>query len=162
MPDYSYVAVDLRGRERRGTVRAANDIDARRGLESRKLYVVKVASSSGEARAATGAAQGFLRRKARLSAKQLTLFTRQLATISQVSPLEEALRTIARQSEQEHVRAIVGRVADAIVEGRRLGEALSREPKSFPPTGRARCARRGRRGASGSDAAAPPSPRECP
>jgi general secretion pathway protein F len=67
----------------------------------------------------------------------LTLFTRQLATLTQVSPLEEGLRTIARQSEQDHVRNIVGRVADGVVEGRRLGDALGREPKSFPPLYRA-------------------------
>src|SRR3546814_1816297 len=66
----------------------------------------------------------------KLSAKQLTLFTRQLATLVQVSPLEESLRTIARQSEQEQVRRILGSVHGAVVEGRRLSEARSEEHTS--------------------------------
>src|SRR3546814_18759717 len=69
----------------------------------------------------------------KLSAKQLTLFTRQLATLVQVSPLEESLRTIERQSEQEQVRRILGSVHDSVVEGRRLSEAMTREAASFPP-----------------------------
>jgi general secretion pathway protein F len=135
MPDFAYVAVDPRGREKRGTVKAASDQLARAGLEARRLYVVRV---QPQARAATPASRGALwSRPSRLSAKQLTLFTRQLATISAVSPLEEALRTIVRQSEQPHVRAIVANVADGVVEGRRLADAMAREPKSFSPLYRA-------------------------
>ena len=136
MPEYAYLAIGPDGRERQGVVRAANDADARSGLEGRRLFVVKVQPRPAEA-GAGGKPQLLSLSRNRLSAKQLTLFTRQLATISQVSPLEEALRTIARQSEQDHVRAIVTRVADGVVEGRRLGSALGREPKSFPPLYRA-------------------------
>jgi general secretion pathway protein F len=137
MPDFAYLAVDPRGREKRGTVKAANDAQARAGLEARKLHVVRVnAQPVGEKGPEAGFPIPFMR-KGRMGAKQLTLFTRQLATISQVSPLEEALRTIARQSEQDHVRAIITRVADGVLEGRRLADALGREPKSFPPLYRA-------------------------
>ncbi|WP_339454590.1 type II secretion system F family protein, partial [Pseudomonas sp. EA_5y_Pfl2_R50] len=73
----------------------------------------------------------------RMSTKQLTLFTRQLATLNRVSPLEESLRTIARQTEQEHVRAIVESVHAGVVEGRRLHEAMAREARSFPALYRA-------------------------
>ena len=137
MPEFAYIAVDPRGKEKRGTVKATTDADARAGLEARKLYVVKVKPQP--AAFVTDIAVGglTLARGKRLSARQLTLFTRQLATLTQVSPLEEALRTIARQSEQDHVRAIVSRVADGVVEGRRLGDALGREPRSFPPLYRA-------------------------
>lgn len=137
MPEFAYIAVDPRGKERRGTVKAPNDADARAGLEARKLYVVKVRPQQDSAGAESRARRFALSRGSRLSAKQLTLFTRQLATLSAVSPLEEALRTISRQSEQDHVRSIAARVADGVIEGRRLGDALGREPKSFPPLYRA-------------------------
>ena len=73
----------------------------------------------------------------RLTAKQLTLFTRQLATLGTVSPLEESLRTIARQAEKEHVQRILLAVHGAVLEGRRLSEAMGLEPASFPPLYRA-------------------------
>jgi general secretion pathway protein F len=137
MPEFAYIAVDPKGKERRGTVKAANDADARAGLEARKFYVVRVKSQPATPVPDLRVGSFTLTRTKKLSAKQLTLFTRQLATLSQVSPLEEALRTISRQSEQDHVRAIVARVADGVVEGRRLGDALGREPKSFPALYRA-------------------------
>jgi len=136
MPEFAYYAVDPNGRERRGKVSAATDAAARANLETRRFHVVRMERHTlAEASAKDSIAQSF--RSRRLSGKQLTLFTRQLATISQVSPLEEALRTIARQSEQPHVRAVVANVADGVVEGRRLADAMAREAKSFSPLYRA-------------------------
>ena len=86
--------------------------------------------AKGRPPSATPALFSNLRR--RLSGKELTLFTRQLATLVAVSPIEEALRTISRQSEKAHVRRVVERVHAGIVEGRRLAEALGAEGKSFP------------------------------
>jgi len=136
MPEFAYYALDPNGRERRGRVNAATDAAARANLETRRFHVVRMERHTlAEAKAGDSIAQSF--RSRRLSGKQLTLFTRQLATISQVSPLEEALRTIARQSEQPHVRAVVANVADGVVEGRRLADAMAREKKSFSPLYRA-------------------------
>ena len=56
-----------------------------------------------------------------------------MATLTEVSPIEEALRTTARQSESAHVRNIITNVNNGVTEGRRLADALAREPKSFPP-----------------------------
>ncbi|WP_370309125.1 type II secretion system inner membrane protein GspF [Sphingobium abikonense] len=134
MADFDYVAIDPAGRERSGKVRADTIDDARARLDARKLFIVRL-----EPGAATKARQraGLSLRAPRLSAKELTLFTRQLSTLIQVSPLEESLRTIGRQSEQDHVRAIVGTVHGGVLEGRRLADALGAEPRSFPPLYRA-------------------------
>lgn len=135
MSDFDYLALDTAGRERRGSVRAATLEDARASLAARKLYVVRVDRSTGTA-APPLLSRGSLFRK-KLSTKQLTLFTRQLATLIQVSPLEESLRTIGRQSEKEQVREILLSVHAGVVEGRRLSEAMTRETASFPPLYRA-------------------------
>jgi general secretion pathway protein F len=137
MPDYDYLAIDTAGRERRGSVKAESIDDARARLDARKLFVVRMDAGSGAARGKTKARALFSLGGKRLSPKELTLFTRQLSTLIQVSPLEESLRTIGRQSESEHVRAIVGSVHGGVVEGRRLADALGMEPKSFPPLYRA-------------------------
>ena len=54
-----------------------------------------------------------------------------------MAPLAEALRTIARQADQPQVEAVLNRVHGAVVEGRRLADALALEPASFPPVYRA-------------------------
>ena len=135
MPDYAYVGLDTAGRERRGSVRADTADAARAQLVSRKLYVVRIEPRT-ESVAPPLLSRGLVTRR-RISAKQLTLFTRQLATLIQVSPLEEALRTLSRQAEREEVRRVLGAVHEGVVEGRRLAEAMGREPKSFPPLYRA-------------------------
>jgi general secretion pathway protein F len=135
MSDFDYLALDTAGRERRGSVKAASVEDARASLSARKLYVVRMERSTG-ATAPPLLSRSLLLRK-KLSAKQLTLFTRQLATLVQVSPMEESLRTIGRQAEKERVRSILLSVHAGVVEGRRLSEAMTREAASFPPLYRA-------------------------
>lgn len=131
MSDFDYLALDTAGRERRGSVRAASAEEARAALGSRRLYVVKMAAGTGAAQPPLLSRRLIGRR--RLSGKQLTVFTRQLATLALVSPLEESLRTIARQTERDQVREILLNVHGSVMEGRRLSEAMAREPASFPP-----------------------------
>ena len=107
-----------------------------RQLGARKLYVVRIEPRAEGAATPLLSRQLFARRK--LSAKQLTLFTRQLATLVTVSPLEEALRTIARQAEQRACPA------GAAVGPRRRGRGAApcptrwrAKPASFPPLYRA-------------------------
>jgi general secretion pathway protein F len=139
LPSFSYLAIDPRGRERQGQVDAPSRDDARTRLAGQKLHVVRI--SEGAAATTNAAPKNALvlpwAGPKRLPFKALTLFTRQLATLSQVSPLEESLRTIARQSDRPEVRAIIGQVADGVVEGRPLADAMAREPRSFPPLYRA-------------------------
>jgi general secretion pathway protein F len=135
MSDFDYLALDTAGRERRGSVRAASVDDARATLSARRLFVVRMEPATGASAAPLLSRRALFRKK--LTAKQLTLFTRQLATLAQVSPLEESLRTIARQAEQEAVRHVLLSVHGAVVEGRRLSEAMTREAASFPPLYRA-------------------------
>ena len=136
MADFDYLAIDTRGQEKRGHV-AASDIDtARASLDARKLYVVRI--DPGAAPPARGRPLfGLQLGRPKMSVKQLTLFTRQLATLNRVSPLEESLRTITRQTEQDSVRVIVATVHTGVVEGRRLADSMAREPRSFPPLYRA-------------------------
>jgi general secretion pathway protein F len=137
MSDFDYVALDVGGREKRGRV-AAETIDAARdSLTKRKLYVVKIAQGAAGAMPSASLLSLSTLTKKRVSTKQLTLFTRQLATLVTVSPLEESLRTIALQTEQPHVRTAITSVHAGVFEGRRLADAMAREGKSFPPLFRA-------------------------
>jgi len=137
MADFDYLAIDTRGRETRGHIAAESIDDARVALDRKRLYVVKVEPGSGPAPRGRPLLSDLRFGSKKMNSKQLALFTRQLATLNRVSPLEESLRTITRQTEQASVRAIVSSVHAGVVEGRRLAEAMGREPKSFPALYRA-------------------------
>ncbi len=138
MPEFAWVGLDAAGRERRGVLSAGTREEAQARLEARRLYVVRIepAAAGAPAPAPPLLSRPLFQRR-RLSAKQLGLFTRQLATLVQVAPLEEALRTLSRQSERADVRAILAHVHAGVVEGRRLADAMGREGRSFPPLYRA-------------------------
>ncbi len=132
MADFAWRAIDPSGRERTGRLVAANENDARTQLERRKFYVVAL-DDAGDAPPPTA----LFGRKPRLNVRALALFTRQLATLVQVSPVEESLRTIARQTERAGARAVVARVQQGVTEGQTLPDAMAHEAGSFDPLYRA-------------------------
>ncbi len=130
MPEYHYSALDMAGRTRNGRIVADTGAAARDALLRKQLFALSV--DAAERRAVPA---GDTRRVRRLNVRQLTLFTRQLATLVQVVPIEEALRTIVRQSDAPQVQAVFAQVHADVVAGRRLSEALA--PQCFPPLYRA-------------------------
>ncbi|BEV02005.1 type II secretion system inner membrane protein GspF [Novosphingobium olei] len=138
MARFAYHAIDVKGQERRGAVDAQDEPGAIAKLGQRQWHVLSIradtASYVHDASSRTNGSRWLARR---LSAKQLALFTRQFASLMLVAPLEESLRTIARQTEKEKARFILGNVHAGIVEGLPLAEALRREEPSFPPVYRA-------------------------
>ena len=107
---------DLERRDAQRARQEAKTVDeAREKLSARGLFVVKMESASGESAPPLLSRQIFARKK--LNGRQLTVFTRQLSTLVQVSPLEEALRTIARQTEKDQVRDVLMSVHGSVLEG---------------------------------------------
>ena len=137
MADFDYIAIDTGGREQKGHIAAPSIDSARNTLDRRRMYVVRIEPGAGRPARTKSLFNLEIGGKPRMNGKALTLFTRQLATLNRVAPLEESLRTITRQTEQAGVRAVVENVHAGVVEGRRLSEAMAREPKSFPPLYRA-------------------------
>ncbi|MDB5679184.1 type II secretion system inner membrane protein GspF [Sphingomonas bacterium] len=137
MADFDYIAIDTGGREKKGHIAAPSIDDARIALDRRRMYVVRIEEGSGAPPKSRGLFNLEIGGAKRMNGQALTLFTRQLATLNRVAPLEESLRTITRQIEQDSVRAVVENVHAGVVEGRRLSDAMAREPKSFPPLYRA-------------------------
>lgn len=138
MPRYSYLAIDPKGHERRGAIEATGEAQAAERLAARHWHVVRLgADVAASARRAAVSTSGLGWFAPRLGAKSLALFTRQLASLMVVSPLEESLRTISRQTEKPKARAILANVHAGIVEGLPLAEAMRREEPSFPPIYRA-------------------------
>jgi general secretion pathway protein F len=132
MPTYDYSAIDRKGRARRGRIEANDAKDLRSTLEAKGLVLSAILSISRSQVGASGDT-----RSHRLSGKALALVTRQLATLSSVAPVEEALRTLSEQSPAGRVREVLSLTHAGVREGLRLSEAMARPGGAFPMTYRA-------------------------
>ena len=75
---------------------------------------------------------GVKTRRPRISHSELTLFTRQLATLSAAAlPLEESLAVIGQQSSNKRLADVLNQVRSAILEGHPLSDALQHFPTLF-------------------------------
>lgn len=150
MAAFDYVALDATGREQRGVLEGDSPRQIRQLLRERGLLPVNVEILAGDARTAgdaTALAAGASHRltvgrlawrRERVSAADVALLTRQLATLVRAAlPLEEALLAVAQQSEKPAVQRVVTAVRARVVEGRPLAEALAEFPRVFPEIYRA-------------------------
>jgi len=145
MAAFDYVALDATGREQRGVLEGDSPRQIRQLLRERGLLPVSVEVLEGEARQSTAqpsssrsTADRLGLRRERVSAGDVALLTRQLATLVRAAlPLEEALLAVAQQSEKPAVQRVVTAVRARVVEGRPLAEALGEFPKVFPEIYRA-------------------------
>lgn len=110
-------------------VEAADAGQARARLQGRDLVPLRLAPA-----VASRAGKSLLDR---FTAKDLTLVSRQLATLAATAPLEEALRTIGQQAERRGVRRVLAATHAQVLEGFRLSEAMARQGDAFPPLYRA-------------------------
>ncbi len=134
MAAFDYVAVDAAGRTVSGAVTASDEAAARGWLTKRRLMPLELTPARIAARAERTNGSG---RGDRLNAKTLALTTRQLATLISVSPIEEALRTLALQADRPVVRRVLEGVHAGVMEGRRLSDAMALQGQAFPPLYRA-------------------------
>jgi general secretion pathway protein F len=91
----------------------------------------------GAALPAKPLSKGVRLRRDRISGRTLALVTRQLATLIRVMTVEEALRTIALQTEKASAKRLLLAVHAGVVEGYRLSDAMARQGAAFPSLYRA-------------------------
>ena len=129
MGAFEYTALDTTGREQNGIVEGDTVKHVRQILRDRQLLPVTVAEvRHGEARRD----RGFSLRRG-ISASDLSLLTRQLATLAKAGlPLEEALLAVSQQSEKPRIQSIMLGVRAKVMEGHTLADGLSEFPRVFP------------------------------
>ncbi len=134
MGAFEYVALDQAGKESKGVLEGDTAKHARQILRDRALFPVKV--SEVAKKESTGQRKFALKR--RMSASDLALITRQLATLSQAGlPLEEALRAVSQQNEDPRIQSILLGVRSRVMEGHTLADGLADFPHAFPELYRA-------------------------
>lgn len=135
MPAFQYAALDERGRTRKGLLEGDTARQVRQLLRERGLNPLEVAEVAGRAQT-QGGRQPFWR--TRVSATELALITRQLATlVNSGLPVEEALGAVARQADKARLSSLLLAVRARVLEGHTLATALSEFPRIFPELYRA-------------------------
>jgi general secretion pathway protein F len=132
---FEYTALDTVGKERRGVLEGDTARHVRGQLREQQLLPVTV----------TEIVESETRQKRRsfsfgggVSAADLSLLTRQLATLSRAGlPLEEALLAVSQQSEKARVQRILLGVRSKVMEGHTLAAGLGDYPRVFPEIYRA-------------------------
>ncbi len=134
MGAFEYTALDAGGKERTGILEGDTPRHIRQLLREQQLLPVAV-SEVAQKEAKRQRSFSFLRR---VSPADLTLFTRQLATLVRAGlPLEESLLAVSQQTEKPRVQSIVLGVRARVMEGHTLADGFAEFPRVFPEIYRA-------------------------
>lgn len=134
MAAFEYLALDPRGRQQKGLIEADSPRQARQLLRDKQWAPLEVKP----ARAREDSTRPGLSLGRGLSARDLALLTRQLATLAQAAlPIEEALRATAAQSSSAKIKSMLLAVRARVMEGHSLAAALREYPSAFPELYRA-------------------------
>src|ERR1700741_5994 len=129
-----YTALDAAGKEHKGILEGDTPRHIRQLLREQQLLPVTV----GEVAQKEAKAQRSFSLLRRVSATDLALFTRQLATLVRAGlPLEESLLAVSQQTEKPRVQSIVLGVRSRVMEGHTLADGLTEYPRVFPEIYRA-------------------------
>ncbi|NKQ09299.1 GspF family T2SS innner membrane protein variant XcpS [Pseudomonas sp. SST3] len=134
MAAFEYIALDPRGREQKGLIEADSPRQARQLLREKQWSPLEVKQAKAKEDSGGG---GFAFGRG-LSARDLALVTRQLATLVQAAlPIEEALRAAAAQSTSQKIKSMLLAVRARVMEGHSLAGSLREYPSAFPELYRA-------------------------
>lgn len=150
MPKFSYVAMDSRGKETKGTLEVGNQNEAISRLKEMGYFPTKVVeaqdkekpakkSKAAPAAGAKGKKKGSFDINIKIpglggkvKTKVMTAFTRQLATLVDAGlPLLRGMRVLERQERHPTLKRVIGEIATAIEGGSTFSEALAQHPKIF-------------------------------
>jgi general secretion pathway protein F len=136
MAAYEYTALNAKGRQEKGLIEGDTPRQARQMLRDRGLSPLDIAEVAEGSKSSK--APMFQRSGGGISTTELSLFTRQLATLSRSGlPLDEALTAVGDQSESKRVKRIALGVRAGVIEGNTLANSLNQFPGVFPPLFRA-------------------------
>ena len=133
MAAFAYKAINAKGKNTSGVLEGDNARQIRQQLREKGLVPMEVEQVAEKSSGSSSG--GFQLFKPRISASDLALLTRQLATlIESALPIEEALLAVAEQSEKTRQKNMMMAVRSKIVEGHTLADALAEFPSVFDPS----------------------------
>ncbi len=137
MGAYSYKALNEEGKTVKGILEGDSERHIRTQLRAKRLKPLEVSSATGDSQAGAASdglslSASFRRRATKLSTRDLSLITRQLASLVKSGlPLDEALHATAKQSQKANVKRVVLQVRTRVLEGFSLAQAMGDNPVAF-------------------------------
>ena len=145
MTTYSYSAVSAGGKTAKGNIEAANQPEALERIRAMGFFPMKVTAQAAPSSPAervrrhagrlslkSRAAMVPTRPRGRIKARQLAVFTRQLATLLEAGlPLLRGLRLLHEQEENRRFKPYIAGLAESIEGGASFSEALAQHPAVF-------------------------------
>jgi len=136
MAAFDYVALDNNGRQQKGTQEGDSARQIRQQLREQGLMPLSVELTAQKETITNSSGRRVSKQK--IATADLSLLTRQLATLIQASlPVEEALRAVAAQTEKPKIRSMILAIRSRVLEGFTLANSLNEYPNAFPELYRA-------------------------
>ena len=133
MSVYEYVALDKKGRERKGFVDAPGVSVARQQLREEGIYPVEISQAREKKNSVLSGMMelGFLQK---VSAKEVAIFTRQLSTLLGAGiPLVPSFSVLLAQTRNPLLQKMLAEIRADLNEGKSLTAGMENFPRVFPP-----------------------------
>ncbi len=140
MATYTYQALNASGKTQKGTVEATSSEEAIQRIKAQGYFPTSVQPQK-EKKAKGAAAESSTKKKkkkgggfaiGKVSAKHLTLFTRQLSTLQDAGlPLLRSLQILESQQKPGLMKNLLLGVCEEVEGGSSLSEAMGKYPKAF-------------------------------
>ncbi len=137
MAAFEYTVLDNKGREKKGVIEGDTARQVRQLLRERGMMPLQIESAAGREKKQDQRKPLFSVQRG-ISATDLALFTRQLATLVRAAlPLDEALSAVGQQTEKPRIKSMIFAIRAKVLEGHTLAAGFSDFPKVFPELYRA-------------------------
>ncbi|VAW62572.1 General secretion pathway protein F [hydrothermal vent metagenome] len=136
MAAFEYIALDAKGREKKGIIEGDTPRQVRQMLRDKGMMPLQIDNAAKQEQKRQDKPATTSRRS--ISTAELALFTRQLATLVRAAlPIDEALSAVGQQTEKPRIQSMIFALRAKILEGHTLASGLSDFPKVFPDLYRA-------------------------
>ena len=129
MAAFEYKALDVKGKNKKGILEADTAKQVRQQLREQGLVPIEVNQASQKEKQTE---EGFSLFKAKISASDLALITRQLSTlVGSALTIESALLAVAEQCDKPRLKRTIMSIRSKVVEGYSLAEGMKEFPHIF-------------------------------
>ena len=125
MPEFTYIAKELSGREVTGVLTAGSEQEAVNSLSGKSLFPTRIALAEAEVRQQAAVGK-------RVAARHIAVIYAQLSDLlASGVPLLRSLEILEQQSSRPAVTGVLQDVRQQVADGTRLADAMRHHPKVF-------------------------------